>query len=116
MSSPSANYPLANTPPTGTSPTKPQEHTKSDTRLESSLAAHEGRDVLPADTFQAIFLNFPDAKLMARITQKISALVLKVTSAQDQVSGYQAIPDLFNQITELLGVSSVVHSFTCFSL
>lgn len=101
-----------NSPPAGisNSPT----NTKSDTRPERSFAAHEGRDVVPVDTFQAIFLNFPDVKLMTKIAQEVSALVSNVTGAQDQASGYQAIPALFNQIIKLLGMSSGLHSLGLF--
>ena len=87
MSFPSANYPPVSTPPaitppTGLSPTKARdrEHTISDTRLHRSLAARERRDVLPVNSFQETFLNVPDAMLMTKIAQEVSALVSKVGS------------------------------------
>ena len=109
--------PPANAPPKfpGTSPTKPQIHTKFDTRHQQSLAVRESLTAHLSNAFDITFLNALNAELTEKISKAVSPLVSKVQRAIDQKAGYKAVPELLNTIATLLGASSVIHSPGLFS-
>jgi len=110
---PSVNHTVMSPPLTilwpGTSPTKPQKHTKTDTRPERSLAAHEGSAVVTTNSFQTNFFNSLGEEVISKITKAVSEWVSKVEAAETQVAGHESIPALLNKIAKLLRACSSVN-------
>ena len=91
----------------GTSPVTNRTHTKTKTRKERSLAAHEELVEDSTCNFQKRYLNLPAKATLAYVVRKVSGLVGKVQTADTQ-EAYRAVPALLNAIAVALGACSRV--------